>query len=687
MTSVGTLQPIDTLAGVQPNTDMTPVSTKHYTYADKVRFDNGIPEKISGWESIEFDYGEVVDGTARSLFSVVINGKFYYVIGTQKKLYALIGSRLTNITPLDTDDIAVPNSLDTHYDTLANNPFTSVSGSPVLTVLDADADKYIAGDTVYFSGATGFAGILAGSINGDQIVRSVGIGFYTINVGTNANASTSGGGAAVVRSSGLITVNDTAHGQLDGDRVKIDDAADTGGILAAEINAEFIIRNVATDSFDIMTTGEATSSVAAGGGASTIYYPEIPDGALNEGNVQGYGAGLYGMGLYGTALVSSLSRSYPRIWFDDRYGDTIIMTPGNQTGVYQWQGSIDVAPELIPNAPDEINYAFVSDNILVTFGASNMGNSVENRIFASDLNDITNWTSSSTNQVYDDDIEGAGRLTSHVPVEDYNIIFTENSCYTFRYIGLPFVWEVKPLDAAIGIIAPMARVSVKGMGFWMGLDNFYMYRGGTVEVIPANSQHECTALNYVFNNINWGQKSKCFAWYNRAYNEAWFHYPSANSNECDRVVVVNLLDFTWTLHNFDRTCAEYPSVKQRNPRLMNVGTLYMHEFGSNADGEPMPWELTSNMRYYGKNNINLTAIVPDSVAETGVTFEARGYLWPQSVTPTYINTLTNVLPTTERIQVQSSARFYQYTWSGAILDQDWIMGTWFEEVQKGAMEP
>lgn len=686
MSSVGTLQPIDTLAGVQPITDMTAVSTKHYTYADKVRFDNGVPEKIGGYVTQNFDYGEVVQGTVRSLYSEAINGKYYYVLGSNEKLYSLIGSRLANITPFQTTDVAIADSLDTHYATLSNNPFTSVNGSPVLKVLDAEADRFVAGDTVYISGATGFAGILAGSINGDAIVRSVGIGFYTINVGTAANASTSGGGNAVVRSSGLITVNDTAHGQLDGDRVKIEDATSTGGILDTKINAEFIIRNVSTDSFDIMTTGDATSSVTGGGGSSTIYYPEIPDGALNEGNVQGYGAGLYGMGLYGTALVSSLSRSYPRIWFDDRYGDTIILTPGNQTGVYQWQGSIEEAPALVPNAPTAINYAFVSNNILVTFGAANLGNSVENRIFASDLNDITNWTSSSTNQVFDDDIEGAGRLTSHVPVEDYNLIFTENKTYTFRYIGLPFVWEIKPLDENIGIIAPMARVSVKGMGFWMGLDNFYMYRGGTVEVIPANSQHECTALNYVFNDINWGQKSKIFAWYNRAFSEVWFHYPSANSNEPNRVVAVNVLDFTWSIHTFDRTAGEYPSVKQRNPRLIDVGTLYMHEFGANANGEPLPWELVSNKRYYGKDNIELTAIIPDSVAETGVTFEAYGYLWPQSVTPTYINALTNVMPTSERIPVASSARFYEYKWSGAVLDQTWIMGTWFEEIQKASRE-
>ena len=46
------------------------------------------------------------------------------------------------------------------------------------------------------------------------------------------------------------------------------------------------------------------------------------------------------------------------------------------------------------------------------------------------------------------------------------------------------------------------------MGFWMGLDNFYMYGGGGVEIIPSNSGDQSTCLHYVFDDINWGQKIK-----------------------------------------------------------------------------------------------------------------------------------------------------------------------------------
>lgn len=674
------LEPIVITPGVQPDTDKTAVSTPHYTFADKIRFENGYPRKIKGWNSLFFDYDEEINGTIRTIYTDVINNKYYTILGTNTRLYSLIGSRLTNISPLQSTSIPIPASLDTHYDTLANNPIAVVLGQKQATFSDTEAGLFEVGDTVIISGVSGsVGGIPDTELNGTHIIRDIGVNVFTISTTTAATSGATGGGASVVRTSGLLTVNDTAHGQINGDRVGIIDAADTGGILAAEINNEFIIRNVQTDSFDVMTGGTASSSVSAGGGSATEYFQQIPAGNLNEVTSYGYGAGLYGAGLYGTALTSSLGRLYPRIWFVDRYGDTIVGTPGNQGAIYQWLGSILVGPEPIANAPDDVNYAFVSDNILVTFGAGN----IENRIFASDQNDITEWTSSSINQVYDDDIEGAGRLISHVPMSDYNLIFTEFKTYSFRYIGLPFVWEVRSVDETVGLIAPMARASAKGVAFWMGQENFYMFRGGEVEVIPANSQDESTCLNYVFDDLNYGQKSKCFAWYNKENNEVWFHYPSANSNECNRVVVVNILEYTWTLHTFDRTAAEYPNITLKNPRLANVGTLYQHEIGTDADGAAMAWSLTSGKKVKGKENTNITAIVPDSVQSGEVSLVVRGYLWPQSVVPTYTSTLS-VNPTEPRYPIQFSGRFVEYAWSGEEIGQEWLMGTWFEEYQKGA---
>jgi hypothetical protein len=684
MTKASAYNEIQILPGVMPSTDATPSDIPCWASAFHVRFDpsTGRIRKLGGWETVTFDYDATITGTIRTIYSATINNKVYTVLGTNSYLYSLIGSQLTNITPLETTPVAVANSLATHYGTLGNNPIGTTNGSAFITVTDADAARYKVNDNYTLSGASTTNGVPNTELNAEHVIRSIGSGTVTFLVATSATSTGSGGGASVVRSDGLIRVTSATHGMVDGQRVDISGAASTGGILNTEINQEFIIRNVAPNTFDVMTIGTSTSSVSGGGGAATEYYPQLAAGNLDQGLGQGYGVGLYGVGLYGTALTSTSGETYPRIWFMDRFGDDIVMTPGNQEGAYTWDGSTATAPTLIANAPTAINYLFVSDNILVTFGAG----AVENKIFASDQGDYTNWTSTAANQVFEDNIEGAGRLLSHVPVDGYNLIFTEQQTYTFKYIGLPNIWQTLLLDSAIGIIAPMARISVNGIAYWMGQENFYMFRGGKIEIIPSNFTAQSSILRYVFDDLNYSQRFKIFAWYNEKFDEVWWHYPSSESNECDRIARFSRRLGCWVPDLMDRTAAEYPSQNLSSPRLANASTLYIHESGNDDDDAAMAFSATTKKYITGKDTANQVQIVPDSTMSGTITLEVRSYNYPQSQTAMNDQSYS-ITGTTERVPVQLNGRYYDYTFSGEEMGQEFLMGRWFEESQKGATAP
>lgn len=671
---------VDIVPGVSPDTDATKSQTPHWTNSDKIRFVKGKPQKIGGWEKITMN-GPPITGCVRTIFSSFISQKLYTLLGADTGLYALLGSSLSNITPLDPSTIAIPNSLSTHYDTLGSDPVSTTIGSDEIIISDSEASLFEAGDNYTLSGSTSVGGVPDGEINTTHMIRRIDDlnNLITLRVTTSATSTTTGGGGSVVRSSGLLTVDDTAHGQTNNDRVSFSLATDTGGILASEINVEHNIRNVQDNTFDILTSGLATSSVSGGGGAATTYLQQIADGECDEGSGQGYGMSFYGNGLYGTALVSDNGLRYPQIWFLDRFGNNIVGTPGNAAEVYTWDGSLLTAPTVIANAPTDVNYSFVSDNILITFGADSIGN----RIKASDQNNITQWTSSSTNQVFTDDIEGAGLLRSHVSLNGTNLIFTNNQCYTFRYIGLPLVWEIRFKDN-IGIIGPLARVVVKGVAYWMGENNFYQWRGGNVEVISSNTSTESTILNYVFKNINRGQLSKCFAWYNTRYDEIWFHYPSDGSQEVDRVARYHVTNKHWEPDTFDRLAAEYPNINSKFPRLIDSNSdLFRHEIGNDDDTAAMPWTLTTNMRDFGTNNKLQPIIIPDSIQSGDITFTAKSFSYPQSPSAKNTQNLT-ITPTTSFLPLGVDGRFFEYTFSGEELGQQWIMGKWQESVQQSS---
>jgi len=482
-------------------------------------------------------------------------------------------------------------------------------------------------------------------------------GSYSVTPANNVSTTDTGTGAT-------LTVTYAGTGNI-------------GGISSADINSEFIIRNVTANAFDVMTQGTSTSQTSS---ASGEYYPEIAAGPSTEYMRTGYGAGLYGAGLYGAPGVSTVSRVTPRIWYFDKFGEKVLMTAGDK--IYEWGGQTNLSPNILAGAPDEVAYMFVSDNILVTLGAGGVGN----HIFASDQGNASNFVGSSLNQVFEDYIEGASPLISHAPVSGQNLIFSRNQTYTFRYIGLEAgVWQIKKIDANIGIIAPLARVSVNGKAYWMGFDNFYMYRGNNVEVMPANTQEFTTLLEYVFGNINRDQLSKCFAWFNQKYNEIWFHYPTADSEEPNAIARVSLTDFSWVPDRMDRTAAEQNGFYFNVPHLANVSTIYEHEVGYNADGEVLPWLVKTNLRSGGKDSTMIVNVVPDSIQNGNINIMVENYRYPNSSNPIYQQNYV-FQDTDENIPVQLDGHFWQYTITGEVLDQNWIMGQWYEYVQMSSPE-
>lgn len=675
----GDLSPIEILSGVETATDRSVASTKHYIFSDKIRFKDGFPEKIGGWESLPFNNSDTIEGAPRSLFSYVLSGIVRYMVGTNTKLYDILGSALTNITPVQTSTTTIANSLDTYYKTLANNPATTVNGSTTITIADT-ATKVRTSDTITLSGFSGaLNGIPDTELNAQHFVRSQSTNSFTIIVSTAASSSGAGGGASVVLATGIITVNAASNGLSDGDRVKIASATATGGITTGQINIEHIIRNVATNTFDISTAGTASSSVTGGGGGSTTYQKPIASGSADTLVGSGYGVGLYGVGLYGVSKTSN-SSTLPRIWSHTRFGDLIVSCPGNGTDIYSWDGDTLVAPAKVSGSPTA-NYVFTSNNILVALGYDTGATAAnENGISWCDQGGLTNWT---TGQSGSDTIEGAGRFITHASTRGENLIFTINQTYLFRYIGGQFVWQTRLIDSDIGCIAQNARCSASGVVYWVGLNNFYMWRGGNVEVIPSNSGAESTIKDYVFNNLNRGQKEKIFCWYNSLFREVWFHYPSESSNDPDMIARFNIDTYEWTPDTMERTAVEYPSILTQNPKLINLtGVFYGHENGTDDDGASMPWQLTTSLIYGGTDTIQHKAFIPDYILSGDMSVQITTYDYPKSAAKTDKTYTVNSSST--RIATEQNGRYWQYNLSGDELGQNIKFGIWWQELQKSS---
>mgnify|MGYP003120268582 FL=1 len=143
--------------------------------SDKVRFRQGMPEKIGGWTRLS---DNTFLGVCRSLHSWVTLANLKLTsVGTHLKYYIERGGEYNDVTPL-------------RATVSLSGPFATSSGSTTVTVTDANGG-YKNNDFVTFSGASAVGGL---TLNGEfQITYSTG-NTYTITASSAASSSASGGG-------------------------------------------------------------------------------------------------------------------------------------------------------------------------------------------------------------------------------------------------------------------------------------------------------------------------------------------------------------------------------------------------------------------------------------------------------------------------------------------------------------
>lgn len=169
------------------NREVTRYTNENGWYeCDKVRFRQGYPEKIGGWERISVS---TFQGICRSLSNWITLGSINLIgVGTHLKFYLEEGGGYNDITPIRATTAA------------GDVTFAATNGSTTLTVTDSGHGAR-EGDFVTFSGAVTLGGnITADVLNAEyQIVTVSDINTYTITATATANSSDTGnGGSSVV---------------------------------------------------------------------------------------------------------------------------------------------------------------------------------------------------------------------------------------------------------------------------------------------------------------------------------------------------------------------------------------------------------------------------------------------------------------------------------------------------------
>jgi len=418
----------------------------------------------------------------------------------------------------------------------------------------------------------------------------------------------------------------TAHGCLTGDYVTVSGVTgDVGGIPDAELNTEHVITKINNNSFSVTVSTAATSTVAGGGGSSIDIECQIHPGFPATTLGYGWGTGTYSgtaaspLPAFGWGLASPQPIDIPgQDWFLDNFDNDLVANirvlisgGGAPVGgpIYYWERGTTVNPisaletRAVPLSslagasavPEECYQVLVSQNDkhLLAFGATPYYVSPDPkppfdplliRWASQDAPQV--WAPSTTNSAGFLRISRGSKIVRAITTRQEIVVITDASVSSLQFTGTTDVFSLQELSNSTSIISPRAAAVASNVVFWMGEDKFYMY-DGRVQPLPT------TLREYVFKDLNYAQSDQIISGTNEGFNEIWWFYPSRTSTWNDRYVVFNYLEQAWYYGTMERTAwldtplRSVPFAVTTGENDQSNGTLYSHEVGIDAAGEPM----------------------------------------------------------------------------------------------------
>lgn len=109
----------------------------------------------------------------------------------------------------------------------------------------------------------------------------------------------------------------------------------------------------------------------------------------------------------------------------------------------------------------------------------------------------------------------------------------------FDAVGGSYLFNFSTLATQSSVLSTQGFIEYNGVYYWMGIDSFMMFNGVVGEV--PNSFN----VNWVFENLNFEQRQKAFAYKVPRFGEIWFCFPFGNATECTHAAIYNVREQVW----------------------------------------------------------------------------------------------------------------------------------------------
>ena len=590
-----------------------------YVDSNLVRFRNGYPNKIGGWEQdVYFDNVDTSNATLAQgkpknavFWRADLDGIDRIALGTHNHLYIINSGVLYDITPLRKTS------------TNLSNPLVVTNGSTTITVTDTSHGAKT-GDFIVIEQATAVGGISAGTLNRiiGYPITVVDSNSFTIQSPTGASSGATGGGTGL----------DIKYliGRDDNMNIESADTATGFGVGTWNLSTWGTARDVDSDTVALEATQWSLQlwgeDLLANNRNGQIYYWDTSAGETNR-----------------ASLVSAL---------------------GGASGV--------------PTKNRTIAISF-PDRHLIVGGTTLLGTSIIDPMLVrfSDQEDFTNFTPTATNTSGDQRLEVGNKIVSIIPTKDETFINTDEACYGMSFVGPPFTFSFRLLAVNCGAVALHGTISVDGSVFWIGKSNFFVYNG-SVQELPCTVKYfvfDRIQQRY-FDKIFVGQNKK----FNEI---TWFYVSVDNSQgtvnpEPDSYVTYNYAENVWTIGTLNRNVWLDAQGFRNVPFAFDGDAkLYDHESGNSDNGNAMNCFIESGeleIDETGNRTFLIDKIVPDATmtSNTNLNVEFKCKKYPNGTEVT--KGPFTITSSTQKVSTRAKGRQIAIKYSSTGINDDWTLG-------------
>lgn len=237
-----------------------------------------------------------------------------------------------------------------------------------------------------------------------------------------------------------------------------------------------------------------------------------------------------------------------------------------------------------------------------------------------------------------------GNVIDCLPLNDYNVIYKDDSTHLMRYIGGQFIFSFSDLFLTSGIMGRDCVVEVNGTHVVLTKDDLISHNGSEFKSIATNRVRDT-----IFKSINTNYASSSFLAHNRKQDEIWICIPTGDS-DCANLAVI------WN-YKFDKFGFQsLPDVPYISPGLIDITTdaLTWNTDSDTWDADQTRWtqqfinDISNDLVFpLSTNLMQLDTGSTDNGVDISASIEKNGIqITPENEIALVVRVIPNIVGTT-----------------------------------------